>query len=760
MKKAAEKFNQRIENQSNQANKIVEQLDKLYDQAKYEEVIHFCDQYATKLPVLKTRFLYYKALSLDHREKSEEAKTIMKEILKLEPLHSGARAWLAGNEFDRLFNVEGNKCSPELLQKIENYAAQLANNKSMIGSINEMCDKLNGYMDASRSAIKYQEIFKKEQMKKAENNSYTIDSSALKGVMNQILNNEDKVKELKNLEEKVKLLQKTNPEDYTKFSKLFHFLVRLEEIEKKSENQLKKIAEIIGIKYEYLQFYITLFDKLKESDENETEKNQPNNIKIDTDYPRFKKATFDRTCKPLGQVLHELVLDMKEYQQADLSEETIQEYLNLEENNFNSALSLYKSKFNSKVELINSYEQVRRHYSNWENKQPTDIRNWANGCKGNLSNVYEAIGVMDRANELITGGHRLRHSQVISLLIYCSKQEGKLLQIGTGEGKTLIISLFVAIRVLQGETVDVITSNTVLAEEGAKERKKFYNLLGLKVATNNPVQIIDKDNKPYKADILYGSISNFQFDYLRDSFECMKTRCKRKFETVMIDEVDSMLIDNGGHIAKLSGPLPGMDSLRYIYLNIWIEIAREHEIASAAHKKKLQDKFNELMNAANVESNLEMKFLDFEKSELDLFTKQIKEKVKKSINLSENKLIPKHISEYASKKLETWIDNAIYAKYYSHKDKQYLIKKKNDKDEKDANNEDVIVPIDYENTGVTLKNTIWSNGLHQFVQLKHNLYLTSERYLMFFFFQFSIIFFSLLLFTNNLYSLYVINAYK
>ena len=590
----------------------------------------------------------------------------------------------------------------------------------MIESINEMCARLDGYLDGARSALNFQKKLKQEEKKKEEDKNYQINFIALKGAMNEILVNENKVKELKNIEQNARELKKINPEDYTKFSKLFHFLARLDEIEKKYENQLKKIAQLIGIKYEYFQFYITLFDKLKESDEDEQTKGMPKNIAIDTAYPQFKKSDYDRTSKPLGQVLHELLLDMKQTTPPDLSEETIKEYTNLEETDFYSALSLYKSKFSDKADIVNSYEQITRHYSNWENKQPADIRNWAHGCKGSLSDVYEAIGVMDRANELISGGHRLRHSQIVSLIVFCRKQEGKLLQIGTGEGKTLIVSFFVAIRVLKGETVDVITSNTVLAEEGANERKKFYNLLGLTVATNNPTEKIDKNNKPYKADILYGSISNFQFDYLRDSFECLETRCNRKFETVMIDEVDSMLIDNGGHIAKLSGPLPGMDSLRYIYLNIWIEIAKQHMSHIQSHHNKLQSKAKELGN------NLDfgMDYFDFEKAELDSFTKQIKEKVKTSISLAGNRLMPKHVAEYAAKKLDSWIDNAIYAKYYCHEDKQYLIKKNDDKDEAA---ELEVVPIDYENTGVTLKNTIWSNGLHQFVQLKHNLHLTSER---------------------------------
>lgn len=137
-----------------------------------------------------------------------------------------------------------------------------------------------------------------------------------------------------------------------------------------------------------------------------------------------------------------------------------------------------------------------------------------------------------------------------------------------------------------------------------------------------------------------------------------------------------------------------MDSLRYIYLKIWTEVIKQ-------------------------EQNLRIE-LENSQTQLKDITDQIKPKVRGAIDLSEFKMIPSYLIEYANSKLDVWVQNAIYARFYCHEDKQYVIKKVKDL------KEDVVVPVDFENTGVTLKNTIWSNGLHQFVQLKHNLYLTSE----------------------------------
>lgn len=149
-----------------------------------------------------------------------------------------------------------------------------------------------------------------------------------------------------------------------------------------------------------------------------------------------------------------------------------------------------------------------------------------------------------------------------------------------------------------------------------------------------------------------------------------------------------------------------------------MEIAKVEKNYHTQFKTQLQARKDELKSKNLQKSQFVSQYLEIENNLMTNITEQIKTNVKASINTAENKLIPTHLNEYVKKNLDLWIDNAIYAKYYCHEDKQYLVKK--------INNEDVIVPIDYENTGVTLKNTIWSNGLHQFVQLKHNLYLTSE----------------------------------
>lgn len=385
----------------------------------------------------------------------------------------------------------------------------------------------------------------------------------------------------------------------------------------------------------------------------------------------IEPSETDSVIKPLDQLLNEIVLGTKQIAPTTTEDK--------------------------KISLAADYHKVKTYYTKWKKQTAEVIHDWAVAKKGGPNNgtegICELIAAMDRANELVTGGHCLRDTQILALLTFLNSGDRAMLcQLQTGEGKTTIVALLAVVEALQGNNkVDIITSNNVLAAEGVSRKEDFYSLFGLSVATNNP----DTPSLPglrscYTADIVYGSIGNYQFDYLKDSFLGYGTRGKRELgaSVVILDEVDSMLIDNGRHIAKLAAPFPGMENFRYIYIKIWQELHRiEKELLS----------HEEVINLANIKAIME----DIQDSDL--------------INYS---LIPKHLHSYVNKQLASWIDNAIQAKYNYQENEQYIIKNKD--------GERAVVPVDYLNTGVSLHNTVWPNGLHQFLQLKHNLPLTVE----------------------------------
>jgi hypothetical protein len=207
----------------------------------------------------------------------------------------------------------------------------------------------------------------------------------------------------------------------------------------------------------------------------------------------------------------------------------------------------------------------------WGVKQ---INHWSDKIKSTgeqFSNV-EAIAVIKRANFLFTGYH-LTDTQILCTLIALkteSKTRGKLLQVATGEGKSTIVCILAIINALKNKQVHVITSSPVLAERDSKQKMKLFKMFHLTCSDNNDKTVYLYGRKDcYTADIVYGEVSQFQFDTLRDQYSMLGTLGNRKCEIAIVDEVDSMLIDDSSKIARLSSTAAGMDYFQVIYVYIW-----------------------------------------------------------------------------------------------------------------------------------------------------------------------------------------------
>ena len=127
--------------------------------------------------------------------------------------------------------------------------------------------------------------------------------------------------------------------------------------------------------------------------------------------------------------------------------------------------------------------------------------------------------------------------------------------------------MLAAIKALKGHKVDVYTSNHLLARRDSEEWKEFYSYFNLSCASNGdePVAYIEGLKECYKKHIVYGDIKQLQFDFLRTEFMGLKTRGDRGCHYVIIDEVDSILLDEGSKLAMLSTAFTGMDKLEPIY---------------------------------------------------------------------------------------------------------------------------------------------------------------------------------------------------
>lgn len=349
------------------------------------------------------------------------------------------------------------------------------------------------------------------------------------------------------------------------------------------------------------------------------------------------------------------------------------------------------------------YSKVQDHYSNVWHYTKEQILNKAIELKGNPNlDIYLVTALMNKANKIVTG-YELRPAQISSTLEFFRESgiANKFCQVNTGEGKTTITSLVAVIKALQGDTVDIVTSNQVLAEDAVRDREDFYALFGLSVAHNNAKHGYDRGVKAcYQHDIVYGTIGNFEFDYLKHRIKLAEVKGTRGFGSLIIDEADNVVLDNATNVAKLSGSIAGMEYLKYVYLNIWQVLIRAERILG------LQD--TEI-------SKITLEDKRLIKNEIS------KASVKASIK--DETIIPKFLESYVDRKLDSWISNAVHARYDYHQNQHYIIGKK-DAEQKETSAEENIIPLDVR-VGVTLQNTIWSD-LHPFIQIKHNLQVTPD----------------------------------
>ncbi|XP_069819671.1 uncharacterized protein [Dendropsophus ebraccatus] len=173
-------------------------------------------------------------------------------------------------------------------------------------------------------------------------------------------------------------------------------------------------------------------------------------------------------------------------------------------------------------------------------------------------------------------------ASILTLLLSESPDsKGCLLEIGTGEGKSCIVAVFAIIQVLRGKTVDVITSNPILARRDQEEWSQLYVKFDVTSSVIPPplqmeeTNAKDRDNttiNAYNASIVYGTVENFAADILRQEFEKTTTRGQRKFDIAVVDEVDYMTLDNGAQITFLSHETIGMRHLDQLLTAIWARV--------------------------------------------------------------------------------------------------------------------------------------------------------------------------------------------
>ncbi len=303
----------------------------------------------------------------------------------------------------------------------------------------------------------------------------------------------------------------------------------------------------------------------------------------------------------------------------------------------------------------------------------------------------EAFAVVREAGKRVLN---MRHFDVQMIGGYVLN-DGKIAEMRTGEGKTLVATLAVYLNALEGEGVHVVTVNDYLAQRDAAWMSQLYSFLGLTTGVIIGGLSSDERREAYNADITYGTNNEFGFDYLRDNMAfSMDDKVQRKLHFAVIDEVDSILIDEARTPLIISGPAEDSSEL-YQRMNTLIP-----------HLSQQIGEGDEIETPGDYT-------LD-EKAKQVHFTEGGHEKIENL--LTEAGILEEGASLYdaANIGLMHHVTAALRAHVLFQRDVDYIVQ----------DNEVVIVD---EFTGRTMAGRRWSEGLHQAVEAKENVTIQNEN---------------------------------
>jgi len=299
----------------------------------------------------------------------------------------------------------------------------------------------------------------------------------------------------------------------------------------------------------------------------------------------------------------------------------------------------------------------------------------------------EAFAVTREAGKRALG---MRHFdvQMIGGMVLNS---GKIAEMRTGEGKTLVATTAVYLNALTEKGVHVITVNDYLAQRDAAWMAKLYNFLGLTVGVIIAGLSTDERREAYAADVTYGTNNEFGFDYLRDNMaHSADQKVQRGLNFAIIDEVDSILIDEARTPLIISGPADG-DSDLYVSINTLIPQLERQQEEEGPGDYSVDEKAKQVHLTEDGMENVEQL----------LATNGI-------IEEGESLYAPSHIAVLHH------LNAALRAHSIYQKDIDYILK------------DDQIIIVD-EFTGRTMPGRRWSEGLHQAIEAKEGATIQREN---------------------------------
>ena len=332
------------------------------------------------------------------------------------------------------------------------------------------------------------------------------------------------------------------------------------------------------------------------------------------------------------------------------------------------------TELNKKVEEINSKEQELEQFTDEEIKQAFHELKKRIGTNDVYSLEVDAFALTREAAKR-TLGQRHYDVQLFGGMVLL---RNKIAEMKTGEGKTLVSTLPIALRALYGKGVHVVTVNDYLAKRDAEWMTPIYNFLGLEVGLIYANQEYEEKRAAYRKDITYGTNNEFGFDYLRDNMAQTKEQLTQSnlFYSV-IDEVDSILVDEARTPLIISGRVE--------------------------ESTKWYIQFSKLVKGMKQDVHYEI-----EESKKQIHPTEI------GIELVEKQLGIDNLYEYTETNFIHYLTASLRAKAIYVKDVDYIV-------------EDRQLKIVDEFTGRVLEGRRYSDGLHQALEAKEGLQIQDEN---------------------------------
>ncbi len=347
---------------------------------------------------------------------------------------------------------------------------------------------------------------------------------------------------------------------------------------------------------------------------------------------------------------------------------------------FGSSNDRYVKKTMKIVAKINALEDQMVVLSDEELKNQTQLFRERLAAGETLDDILpEAFATVREASKRVTGMRHFDVQMVGGIVLH----RGEIAEMRTGEGKTLVATLATYLNAIDGKGVHVVTVNDYLAKRDAEWMGQIYGFLGLSTGVIVPNLSENERRVAYNCDITYATNNELGFDYLRDNMKHERSQMvQRPFNFAIVDEVDSILIDEARTPLIISGPTDDRS-----------------ELYKAVHQIVLQ------LEEGDYEKD--------EKARSVILTEEGTEKAERLLEAA-GLIVGTNLYDYENTQVVHHLDQALKANVMFKRDTDYIVK-----------NDEVIIIDEF--TGRMMDGRRWSNGLHQAVEAKEGVRIKPEN---------------------------------